>query len=114
MTRRHVVYEGKDLGKANIHLPPNMVDPADPWLRPFFDPETKSLCFQKRDGTDLPFKRATSWLAPCQSSRPLLHLAHAEGLLDLVPGEVLPYTWTWVGELTLMIKCAAQMMRSGL
>lgn len=59
----------------------------DLWIRPYFDPTTKELRFQGRDGEDAGPRKRLYHLAVNTSHRPLLKLVVAEGLLESIPGQ---------------------------
>lgn len=85
--RREVLKDGHDLGHASINVyAPEVKEDEELWLYPYFNLDTKTLMFQKPDGTDHPIRRSLPRLAASKQGRPLLHLAHMEGLLDKVPG----------------------------
>lgn len=75
-------WQGKKLGDGNITTPPG----EDEWLCPYFDPVTRTLRLRRRDGNDSPTYWEVGHAARRKGLRPLLLLAHAEGLLDKVPG----------------------------
>ncbi|KAG8997353.1 hypothetical protein FRB94_007708 [Tulasnella sp. JGI-2019a] len=84
---RKVVVNNQVVGEVHIYIPRMMKQgPLEPlWLRPYFDPEAKLLRFQLADGSDYPFSKPLASLAVGSCTRPLLYLAHAEGLIDSVP-----------------------------
>lgn len=49
-----VVADGKSMGEARFNLLLLKQIKLDPWVRPYFDPLTKELRFQDRDGMDIP------------------------------------------------------------
>lgn len=93
VAKRHAVHNGQDFGLAQIVLsiPPEHYETDGLWLRPYFDPKTKTVELQKRDGSNLKrckrYSGTLAHLATRMLGRPLLYLAHAEGLIEAVPGK---------------------------
>ncbi|KAG8983418.1 hypothetical protein FRB94_007220 [Tulasnella sp. JGI-2019a] len=83
---RSVIVDNQIIGKAVFYIPAKGEQtPLKPiWVRPYFDPETKQLRFQLPDGSDHVFSRSLTELAS-SAARPLLRLAHSEGLIDVIP-----------------------------
>lgn len=81
---RQLVFNGRRLGRANIKLPPG----EDVWLCPYFEPNTQTLRFRRRDGRDAEAYFDLYDLSKMKCARSLLEMALAEGLLDKIPGKV--------------------------
>lgn len=79
---RVVLVNGQKIGSAQISLPAG----ENEQLCPYFDPVTRTLRFRKRDGQDAPYSKELWHLAQRKEYQPLLYLAHAEGLIDSIPG----------------------------
>lgn len=79
---RTLLLDGKRLGRTRFVLPPG----PDIWICPYFDSVTRTLRFRRRDGMDETFHLDLSDLAQSKDYRPILAMAHAEGLLDKIPG----------------------------
>lgn len=85
----HSVWNGQCLGRTGLTYstkdPPGTVM----WVRPYFDPATKEIRLQGRDGSDIATLRAKSLnhCAGFDDLRSVLRLAQLEGLLDKVPGK---------------------------
>lgn len=87
-----VVLQGQNLGEAKIVFA-HGANGTDKFLRPYFDPATGFLRFQTVTGEDYPYAKDLAALAASPKLRPLLQLAHSEGLLDKIPGEAsAPYS----------------------
>ncbi|KAG8997386.1 hypothetical protein FRB93_000390 [Tulasnella sp. JGI-2019a] len=85
---RHIMLNGKDLGIVQIWLRPTSIEENEEiWLRPYFDPTTRCLRLQRRDGSDYSYTRNLQRLAAYKYLRPFLHLAHGEGLLESIPDD---------------------------
>ncbi|KAG9028815.1 hypothetical protein FRB95_006042 [Tulasnella sp. JGI-2019a] len=89
LAARRVMLNGKDIGQVRIPfaLSPLLKEDEEIWLRPYFDPTARCLRLQRRDGSDYSYIRDVHTLAAHTYLRPILHLAHAEGLLESVPGK---------------------------
>lgn len=82
MIRRSLLLDGQSLGAVLFTLPPG----DDEWLCPYFEPATRTLRFRKRNGDDADHVLELQHLAQSAVYRPLLRMAHGEGLLEKVPG----------------------------
>lgn len=81
--RRTLFLDGRRIGESRLILPLG----EDELLCPYFDPVSRTLRYCKRDGQDAPYWFDLSGLAQRDSYRPLMLMAHAEGLLDKLPGQ---------------------------
>lgn len=79
---RMLLFNGRKIGAATLRLPRGMEER----LCPYFDPVRRSLQFRTHDGQDAPYSMDAFYLAQYVQHRPILLLAHAEGLLAKVPG----------------------------
>lgn len=84
--QRHVIIEGQSIGRLDMRFTTQDEPGTAMWVRPYFDLATKELRLQGKDGADTEFRKSLMQCATAKSLRPLLHLAHHEGLLDKVPG----------------------------
>ncbi|KAG8948589.1 hypothetical protein FRC04_009491 [Tulasnella sp. 424] len=94
--RRSVLVNGHSVGNAYIQLNRKYKVPAGTLLRIYYDPEKHLLRFQTRDGEPFPQNTDIDLIsrARCPGYRPLLVLAHSEGLIPTLPGErryLVPY-----------------------
>lgn len=80
--KRTVVINGERVGQAHIMTGSSEVE----WLCPYFDPTTHTLRLKQRDGNDHPKSWSIYNMASHSGLRPLLFLAKAEGLLEVIPG----------------------------
>ncbi|KAG8991857.1 hypothetical protein FRB94_012211 [Tulasnella sp. JGI-2019a] len=88
---RRVVRDGVNFGHAALMVKHYdwKVEDGELRLCPYFDPTSKTLRFKKPDGEDFHRDQHLTELLSRKIYRPLLHLAHAEGLLDKVPADAL-------------------------
>lgn len=82
---RPLLFGGRGLGAATLQVRRQYF--TEDWVCPYFDPERRTLRFRQRGGKDAEYTIDLSTLAQGEGLRPLLALAHAEGLLDKIPGE---------------------------
>lgn len=72
------------MGRVRLFSP--LSPEEEEWLCPSCDPMTRSLRFRRRNGQDVPRNMELCTLAQSEIYRPLLVMAHADGLLDNIPG----------------------------
>ncbi|KAG8971213.1 hypothetical protein FRC05_011407 [Tulasnella sp. 425] len=90
--RRFVLVNGHSVGTAYIQFNHKYQAPAGTLLRIYYDPEKHLLRFQTRDGEPLPQNIDTDLISRARwpGYRPLLVLAHSEGLISTIPDGHLP------------------------
>lgn len=84
--QRHVVIKGQDVGQAALAWLTQDRPSSEIWVRPYFDPATGEIRLQGKDGLDIGPRKHYIKCAADDGIRPILRLAHAEGLLDKLPG----------------------------
>jgi len=90
---RHVLKDGENWGKQRMTVTVSRASPEATegmWLRPYFNPEDKSLRYQTKDGSDSPYRQSLTSTNASRTKQSLLRLAVAEGLLERVPARELP------------------------
>ncbi|KAG8928712.1 hypothetical protein FRC01_005507 [Tulasnella sp. 417] len=90
--RRHVLVNGQAVGQAHIYLGGKYKGPSGTLFKMYYDPEKHLLRFQTQDGQPLPEYTDIDLISKAASVgyRPLLILAHSEGLIPTVPDGYLP------------------------
>lgn len=86
--KRRVLVDGLDFGAAIISFRTKDEPGTSLLARPYFDPAAKEVRLHDRGGLDVGARKTLLDCASASALRPLLHLAHSEGLLDRVPGKL--------------------------